>query len=94
MKYSGFLTRLPHLSIEQFQAHWRDVHGPLVSAEFTSMVRYIQSHALPETYDTARHPAYMRAPTVGPVPTRMTPASSMACLAAAMAKTMKGSTLR
>jgi hypothetical protein len=25
VKYCGFLTRLPHLSVEQFQTHWRDV---------------------------------------------------------------------
>ena len=58
VKYCGLLTRRPGTPIDRFQAHWRDIHGPLVVAEFTTMVRYIQSHALPETYGTSRAPAY------------------------------------
>jgi uncharacterized protein (TIGR02118 family) len=58
VKYCGLLTRRPGMLVDQFQAHWRNVHGPLVVAEFTTMVRYIQSHALPETYGTSRAPAY------------------------------------
>jgi uncharacterized protein (TIGR02118 family) len=58
LKYCGLLTRRPGTPVDQFQAHWRDIHGPLVVAEFTTMVRYIQSHALPETYGTDREPAY------------------------------------
>jgi uncharacterized protein (TIGR02118 family) len=58
IKYIGLLTRKQGRTVEQMQSHWRDVHAPLVCAEFTTMVRYIQSHSLPETYGTARHPAY------------------------------------
>jgi uncharacterized protein (TIGR02118 family) len=58
VKYVGFLTRKPGLSVEQFQRHWREVHAPLVVAELTTMVRYVQSHALPETYGTAEAPAF------------------------------------
>jgi uncharacterized protein (TIGR02118 family) len=62
VKYVGLLTRKKGSTVAEMQAHWRDVHAPLVVAEFTTMVRYIQSHALPETYDTARHPAYDGSP--------------------------------
>jgi uncharacterized protein (TIGR02118 family) len=58
LKYCGLLTRRPGMPVDRFQAHWRDVHGPLVVAEFTTMVRYSQSHALAETYGTSREPAY------------------------------------
>ncbi len=58
IKFASLLTRRQGTSVEHMQSHWRDVHGPLVAAEFTTMVRYIQCHALPETYETARHPAY------------------------------------
>ena len=44
------LRRLPHLTREQFQAYWRDVHAPLVRshAEALGLSAYVQSHALPE----------------------------------------------
>ena len=58
VKYSSLLTRKRGTMPEAMQAHWRDVHGPLVAEEFTSMDRYIQCHPLLETYDTPRHPAY------------------------------------
>ena len=58
VKYAGLLTRKQGTTMEAMQQHWRDVHAPLVCEEFTTMVRYIQSHAIPETYGTARHPAY------------------------------------
>ena len=45
IKYAGFLHMKRGLSYEQFAHHWRDIHGPLVAAEFTGMVRYVQSHA-------------------------------------------------
>ncbi len=63
IKYMGLLTRKHGTTVEEMQSHWRDVHAPLVCAEFTTMVRYIQSHALPETYGTARHPAYDGVPS-------------------------------
>jgi uncharacterized protein (TIGR02118 family) len=58
IKFLGLLTRRPELSIEQFQQHWRDIHGPLVKAEFPQMRRYIQCHAIPETYSQTPPPAF------------------------------------
>jgi len=42
------LTRLPHLSREEFQRHWRERHGPLVreSAKALGIRRYVQVHTL------------------------------------------------
>lgn len=58
VKYAGFLTRKEGLRVEAFQKHWREVHAPLVVAELKGMRRYIQSHALVETYDSPNPPAY------------------------------------
>jgi uncharacterized protein (TIGR02118 family) len=58
VKYAGLLTRLEGWQIGDFQAHWRDVHGPLVKSEFTTMLRYVQNHPLPETYESSSPPAY------------------------------------
>ena len=43
------LHRLPHLTREQFQRRWRDVHAPLVAAHAAPLGirRYVQCHALP-----------------------------------------------
>lgn len=58
VKFMGLLTRKPDLSVGDFQRHWRDVHGPLVQAEFPEMRRYVQCHAIPETYSLTPPPAY------------------------------------
>jgi uncharacterized protein (TIGR02118 family) len=58
VKYIGLLTRRPGLTVPEFQRRWRDVHGPLVRDEFPAMRHYIQSHALPETYEGPNPPAY------------------------------------
>jgi uncharacterized protein (TIGR02118 family) len=58
IKFMGLLTRRPGLSVEEFQHHWRDIHGPLVHAEFPEMRRYIQCHAIPDTYSLTPPPAY------------------------------------
>jgi uncharacterized protein (TIGR02118 family) len=44
------LRRLPHLTREEFQTYWRDVHAPLVHerAAALGLTRYEQNHALPE----------------------------------------------
>ncbi len=41
--------RLPHLTREQFQDYWRNVHGPLVRshADALGLAAYVQNHALP-----------------------------------------------
>ena len=48
------LRRLPHLSRDEFQAYWFDVHGPLVAsyAPTLGIVRYQQVHTLHETRPT------------------------------------------
>jgi uncharacterized protein (TIGR02118 family) len=58
VKYAGFLKRKEGLSVEAFQKHWREVHGPLVVAEIEGMRRYVQAHALPESYTFANPPAW------------------------------------
>ena len=42
------LTRLPHLSREEFQRYWRERHGPLVRecAKALEIRRYVQVHTL------------------------------------------------
>lgn len=42
-----FASRLPGLSLNEFFAHWRDVHGPL-GAAIPGLRRYVQNHAVPE----------------------------------------------
>jgi uncharacterized protein (TIGR02118 family) len=43
IKTLGLLTRKPHLTHEQFVAHWFDIHGPLARA-VPGVRRYVQSH--------------------------------------------------
>jgi uncharacterized protein (TIGR02118 family) len=47
VKLTFCLRRLPHLSREQFQRYWLDVHGPLVRAHAAALgiQRYVQLHA-------------------------------------------------
>jgi uncharacterized protein (TIGR02118 family) len=42
------LRRLPHLSREEFQRYWREVHGPLIAkhSPSTRVRRYVQVHTL------------------------------------------------
>jgi uncharacterized protein (TIGR02118 family) len=58
VKYSGFLTRLPHLTVEEFQRHWREIHAPLVVNDLKGMLRYVQNHALIETYGSDNAPSF------------------------------------
>jgi uncharacterized protein (TIGR02118 family) len=46
IKLTFCLRRLPHLSAEEFQRYWRDVHGPLVSRHAAALRirRYTQVH--------------------------------------------------
>lgn len=48
IKLTFCLTRLPHLSREEFQAYWRDKHAPLVMehADALGFRRYVQSHTI------------------------------------------------
>lgn len=48
-KVVTLLKRRADLSVESFQNHWRDRHGPL-AAQGLRLRRYVQSHALPQGY--------------------------------------------
>jgi uncharacterized protein (TIGR02118 family) len=52
------LRRLPHVSREEFQRHWRDDHAPLVRAAAPALRirRYVQLH----TIDTPLHDGLRR----------------------------------
>src|SRR5215468_4788605 len=43
VKNIEFVTHKPGMSIEAFQKHWREVHGPL-GASIPVVKRYVQSH--------------------------------------------------
>ncbi len=47
IKLTFCLRRLPHLSLEEFQRYWLEVHGPLVRKhrEVLNIVRYVQVHS-------------------------------------------------
>ncbi|MFN7055632.1 EthD domain-containing protein [Hyphomonas sp.] len=47
IKLTFCLRRLPHLSREEFQRYWREVHAPLVAARagVLGIARYEQVHA-------------------------------------------------
>jgi uncharacterized protein (TIGR02118 family) len=51
------ITRKAGLSVEEFQRHWRDVHGP-IAAKMPGCRRYVQSHVLPELYNREQQPPY------------------------------------
>src|SRR5919106_4672527 len=56
IKLIGGITRKDGMSVEEFQSYWRDVHAPLI-ARTPGLRRYIQAHALPQTYEE-QPPAY------------------------------------
>jgi uncharacterized protein (TIGR02118 family) len=45
------------MSIEAFQRHWREVHGPL-GASIPVVRRYVQSHTRKSIYESGKTPAY------------------------------------
>ena len=53
----GFARRKPGMSVEAFQSHWRQVHGPL-GASLPGLRRYVQSHTRLSAYDRGRDPAW------------------------------------
>ena len=56
-KAIGFVHRKPGMSVEVFQRHWREVHGPLGTA-IPTMRRYVQSHTRLGAYDRGREPTW------------------------------------
>jgi uncharacterized protein (TIGR02118 family) len=57
VKSVAFLNRRPGMSIEEFQRHWRDVHGPIAS-RLSGLRRYVQSQTRRSAYEGGRVPAY------------------------------------
>ena len=57
IKYLSLAKRKAGMSVEDFQTHWREIHGPL-AARTPGLRRYIQSPVLPEMYDSATPPEY------------------------------------
>jgi uncharacterized protein (TIGR02118 family) len=58
IKVTMLMKRLPHLTFDEFDAYWRDHHGPLVSsfAEVLRIKRYVQTPAVqdPDIQERAR----------------------------------------
>lgn len=50
IKLTFCLTRLPSLTLAQFQDHWLNKHAPLVASvkDVLRIKRYVQLHSLPE----------------------------------------------
>ncbi len=57
VKNIEFVTRRPDLSVEAFQRHWREVHGPLGGA-IPPVLRYVQCHTRLAGYRGGRVPAF------------------------------------
>ena len=57
VKNVEFVTHKPGMSIEAFQRHWREVHGPL-GASIPVVRRYVQSHTRKSIYESGKTPAY------------------------------------
>jgi uncharacterized protein (TIGR02118 family) len=57
VKSVAFLSRRPGLSVEEFQRHWLEVHGPIAAA-VPGLRRYVQSHTRRSAYEAGRVPAY------------------------------------
>ena len=53
----GFVRRQSGMSVEAFQRHWHQVHGPL-GAAMPTLRRYVQSHTRLAGYDHGREPAW------------------------------------
>jgi len=51
------VKRKPGLSVAEFQDYWRTKHAPLVPRT-PHLVRYVQCHVLPETYESEYPPAF------------------------------------
>ena len=56
-KLIAFLTKRPDVSVEHFQGHWREQHGPL-AAKIPGNLRYVQCHARRGISEAGRKPAF------------------------------------
>ena len=57
VKSVAFIARKPGLSVEDFQRHWLEVHGPIAAA-LPGLRRHVQSHTRRSAYEAGRVPAY------------------------------------
>jgi len=56
-KLIAFLNMRPDVSVDFFQSHWRERHGP-IAARIPGNRRYVQCHARPGIYASGRKPVY------------------------------------
>lgn len=56
-KFVTLVKRRPDMPIDEFQAYWRTVHGPL-AARNPAIARYVQNHVRRRFYDSGRTPAW------------------------------------
>lgn len=54
-KIVEIVSRKKGMAVEDFQRHWRDIHGPL-GASIPQVRRYVQNHARLSAYDRGRTP--------------------------------------
>ncbi len=57
VKQIAFLNKRPDVSVDHFQKHWREIHGP-IAATIPGHRRYVQCHARLGIYAAGRTPAY------------------------------------
>ena len=57
VKNIEFVTHKPGMSIEAFQKHWREIHGPL-GTSIPVVRRYVQSHTRRSVYASGKIPVY------------------------------------
>ncbi len=57
VKQIAFLNKRPDVSVEDFQRHWSQVHGP-IAATIPGHRRYVQSHARLGIYAAGRTPKF------------------------------------
>ena len=57
VKNVEFVTHKPGMPIEDFQKHWREIHGPL-GASIPVVKRYVQSHTRLSIYQKGKTPLY------------------------------------
>jgi len=55
IKLTFCIHRLPHMSREEFQSYWLDIHGPLVKkhAQTLNVRRYLQQHPMDDPINDA-----------------------------------------
>ncbi len=57
VKQIAFLSKRPDVSVDHFQKHWKEIHGP-IAAMIPGHRRYVQCHARRGIYEAGRTPAY------------------------------------